>query len=51
MKDNNISPDLIFLTDESIINLSTYFGRNNKIKLAEGQENIFKMEMRLNYQR
>ena len=35
MKENSISPDDIFFTDESIINLSSYFGKNNKIRISK----------------
>ena len=33
MKENQISPDNIFFTDECIVNLSSYFGRNNKVSI------------------
>jgi len=35
MKQNNISPDKIFFTDESIFNLSSFFNRNYKIRLSK----------------
>ena len=38
MKENGISPEQIFFTDESIVNLSSYFGRNNKIRISRRTE-------------
>ena len=38
MKENGINPENIFFTDESIVNLSSYFGRNNKIRISKRTE-------------
>ena len=38
MKENQISPDNIFFTDECIVNLSSYFGRNNKVRICKRTE-------------
>ena len=38
MKENQISPDNIFFTDERIVNLSSYFGRNNKVRICKRTE-------------
>ena len=42
MRENNITPDNIFFTDESVINLSSYFGRNNKIRISRRTEKYIK---------
>ena len=42
MKENNISPENLFFTDESIMNLSSYFGRNNKIRVSKRTEKKLK---------
>ena len=42
MKEHNITPKDIFFTDESIINLSSYFGRNNKIRISRRTQKYIK---------
>jgi len=42
MKEHNITPEDIFFTDESIINLSSYFGRNNKIRISRRTQKYIK---------
>lgn len=42
MKKNNIYPDNIFFTDESIFNLSSYFNKNFKIRISKKTQRLIK---------
>lgn len=42
MKKNEIYPENIFFTDESIFNLSSYFNRNYKIRLCKKTQRLIK---------
>ena len=42
MKQNNLFPDKIFFTDESVFNIASYFNKNYKIRLSKRTSKLIK---------